>query len=60
MGLPETAREHALDTCTMGHDRKMEKTPEPQIQNLLVRIDWEGVWDLETHFEPLLLFVCIP
>lgn len=25
-----------------------------------LRIDWEGVWDLTTYFEPLLFFVCIP
>lgn len=24
------------------------------------RIDWKGVWDLSTHFEPLLVFVCLP
>lgn len=25
-----------------------------------LRIDWEDVWDLPTHFEPLLMFVCLP
>ena len=25
-----------------------------------IRIDWDDVWNLKTHFEPLLLFICIP
>jgi hypothetical protein len=23
-------------------------------------IDWESVWNVKTHFEPLLLFICLP
>jgi len=25
-----------------------------------IRIDWSQVWSLDTHFEPVLLFICIP
>ena len=25
-----------------------------------IRIDWTSVWDLNTHYEPLILFICIP
>jgi hypothetical protein len=25
-----------------------------------LRIDWETVWNLKTHYEPLLLFICFP
>jgi hypothetical protein len=25
-----------------------------------IRIDWDTVWNLETHYEPLLLFICFP
>ena len=25
-----------------------------------IRIDWKDVWDLHTHYEPLLIFFCIP
>ena len=25
-----------------------------------IKIDWESVWNIHTHYEPLLLFICIP
>jgi hypothetical protein len=25
-----------------------------------IRIDWDTVWNLKTHYEPLLLFICLP
>jgi hypothetical protein len=25
-----------------------------------LRIDWDSVWNLKTHYEPLLLFICLP
>ena len=28
--------------------------------DVYLRIDWAGVWSIDTHFEPLLLFVCLP
>ena len=25
-----------------------------------IKVDWNDVWDLNTHYEPLLIFICIP
>ena len=25
-----------------------------------IKVDWKEVWDIETNFEPLLIFICIP
>jgi hypothetical protein len=31
-----------------------------QGSEIYLRIDWDSVWNLKTHFEPLLLFICLP